>query len=670
MLKTNDTVRIHELVALLNKYRHEYYNDNAPSVSDAVYDRLYDELNELEKQTGFVLTNSPTQTVGYPAVSSLEKVNHTVPLLSLEKTKLVSELSAFVSTQITRLSLKLDGLTIKLTYEHGKLLQAATRGDGEVGEDVTHNASAISGIPQSIPYHGRLEVTGECFIHRQDFKELQATLLDSTGKPYKNGRNLAAGSVRLLDSATCSKRRLYFLPFGVLEGLDDNPLIAHDSKNVKLADLVRLGFGQCPFFLLDKPPVAAADLETWIDKLQEKADTLDLPIDGMVVTYDNIPYSLGCGRTGHHFKDGLAFKFEDDLLESVLREVEWNPTRSGMIAPVAIFDPIEMDGCQVSRATLHNLTYIKALGLKLGDRILVSKRNMIIPKVEQNLDMGAGLLDFPATCPCCGGATSIRLGTGDDPSEMLFCTNPDCSDQFLRKLIHFTSKKALDIEGLSAATLAKFIEQGWLGTYWDIFHLDEHREEIIELEGFGVKSYDKLWASIQKSRITTFERFVVALDVPMVGRTASRTLAKHFERDLGAFLQAGKNCFDFSVLEDFGPTLCGNLHSWFAQEENLAMVDRLLAEVTVQTPEEVLDEPSEENLFTGKTVVVTGTLENFSRESIQTKLFSLGAKAASTVSKNTDYLIAGDKAGSKLTKAQSLGVTVLTESQFLSMIAG
>lgn len=463
-------------------------------------------------------------------------------------------------------------------------------------------------------------------------------------------------------------RRLHFLPFGVLKGLDELPERENDSKFARLSWLSELGFGRCPGFLLQDPPVSDNALEAYIEELTQKATELDLPIDGMVVTYNSIAFSKGCGRTGHHYKDGLAFKFEDDLVETVLREVEWNPTRGGDIAPVAIFDPVEMDGCRVSRATLHNLTIIKGLGLKLGDRILVSKRNMIIPKVEQNLDMGTGVLEFPAACPCCGCATSIRLGADDkEPCEFLCCTNPDCSDQFLRKLVHFVSKKALDIDGLSEATLSKFIEQGWLGAYLDIFHLDEHREEIIQMEGFGEKSFQKLWEAIQQSRSTTFERFVVALDIPMVGRTASRALAKQFGSDMDSFLQAATERYDFSTLEDFGPILCSNLHGWFEQEENLLLVTQLRAELTLEAPAEMPAEQPE-NPFAGKTVVVTGTLVHFTRESIQEKLFSLGAKAAGSVSKNTDYVIAGEKAGSKLSKAQALGVTVLTEQQFLVML--
>lgn len=668
MSQNHGIARIHELVAVLNQYRNEYYNLAAPSVSDAVYDRLFDELQALEHSTGCVMANSPTQTVGYPVVSSLKKVQHDIPLLSLDKTKQTTEVVTFIGNQPTLLSLKLDGLTIELIYEQGQLIQASTRGDGDVGEDITHNIRAIAGIPQSIFYRDRLVVTGECFIRKDDFEELKATLVDSTGKPYKNGRNLASGSIRLLDSATCAKRRLRFLPFGVLEGLDQHPVFNCDSKLVRLTMLERQGFGACPKREFSCPPVSALELENAMDELQQASKDLSLPIDGMVITYDSISYSKGCGRTGHHYKDGLAFKFEDDFTETVLREVEWNPTRNGIIAPVAIFEPVEIDGCQVSRATLHNLTIIKGLGLKLGDRILVSKRNMIIPKVEQNLDLDGGVLEFPTVCPCCGGTTSIRLGADDkEPCEFLCCTNPDCSDQFLRKLVHFVSKKALDIDGLSDATLAKFIDQGWLGAYLDIFHLDEHREEIVQMDGFGEKSFQKLWEAIQQSRSTTFERFVVALDIPMVGRTASRTLAKQFGSDLDRFLSAAKERYDFSTLEDFGPTLCGNLYDWFAKEENLMLVEQLRDELTLEAPAEIAVE-STENPFAGKTVVVTGTLEHFTRESIQEKLFSLGAKAAGSVSKNTDFVIAGDKAGSKLTKAQSLGVAVLTEQQFLTML--
>ena len=657
--------RVHELVEVLNRYRNEYYNLSAPSVDDAVYDRLFDELVALEQSTGCVMGNSPTQSVGYAVVSKLKKVSHEIPLLSLGKKKSLQQLLDFQDGRVSILSLKLDGLTIKLTYENGELQQGATRGDGEVGSDITHNTPAITGIPQKIPYRGRLVVTGEAFIHKADFKRLKATIMDHTGKPYKTARNLASGSVQLFSPAACAQRCLYFLPFGVLEGLDE-PGRDGNSKSVKLQTLMEFGFGRCPHLLLYKQPLLE-EMAQWIDELKQKAEELDIPIDGMVLTYDDIAYSKSCGRTGHHYKDGLAFKFEDGLVETVLRAVEWNPARSGLLAPVAIFDPVEIDGTEVSRATLHNLTFIKNLQLNVGDRILVSKRNMIIPRVEENLDRDGDMLDFPAVCPCCGQPTSIHLGGSDDPSEFLYCDNPDCSDQFLRQLIHFVGKKAMDIDGLSTASIAKLVEQGWIGSCTDIYHLNEHREEIIALEGFGVKSYEKLWASIERSRTTTFERLVVALDIPLIGRTASRTLAKYFGSDLDAFVHAAMTKFDFTALEDIGETLSTNIQEWFAKEDNLELLALLRAEVTLQAPAEDADTLPAESPFKEKTVVVTGTLEHFSRSEIEDLLANLGAKPAGSVSKKTDYVVAGDKAGSKLTKAQALGVAVLSEAQFMEM---
>ena len=389
--------RQRELTDRLNRYRNEYYNLNSPSVSDAVYDRLFEELQALEKQTGIQMANSPTSTVGYPAVSKLEKTNHPIPLLSLDKVKNTEELCRFMGEHQVMFMLKLDGLTVKLTYEGGKLVEAATRGDGDVGEIVTHNTRAISGIPAHIQYEDRLVVTGEAFIRPSDFEQLKTTLVDGDGKPYKNGRNLAAGSVRLFDAGACLGRRLMFMPFNVLEGMEEVPRKSERLKALR--------------------PQYAADA--------------DIPIDGIVITYNDIPLSKSCGRTGHHYKDGLAFKFEDDLFQTKLQVIEWTPGRTGEIAPVAIFEPVEIDGCEVSRASLHNLSFIEDLELAPGCRILVSKRNMIIPHVEENLDRGNFSLDavIPHQCPCCGEPTRIHetKGRGEDGEERiirtLFCDN-------------------------------------------------------------------------------------------------------------------------------------------------------------------------------------------------------------------------------------------------------
>lgn len=663
--------RQRELTVRLNEYRYEYYNKNAPSVSDSVYDRLFDELVNLEKQTGVAMTNSPTQTVGYPVVSGLPQARHDIPLLSLDKTKLVQDLLAFQSGRTVNLSLKLDGLTTEIIYENGILKRLSTRGDGDIGDDITHNASAIEGIPLQIPYKERLVVVGESFIRNSDFEWLRETLVDITGKPYKNSRNLAAGSVRAYSSAVCAQRCVHFLPFAVIEGL---PKIEAetDSKRMKLAKITEYGFGR-----LRSIQFSTADsdmMELHIKVLRDKAKEDDLPIDGLVITYDSISYSGTCGRTGHHFKDGLAFKFEDDLFKTRLDHIEWTPTRSGEISPVAVFDTVEIDGCEVSRATLHNLSFIEGLELMPGNRILVSKRNMIIPQVEENLDRGGFCMEdlVPSLCPCCGYQTMVhttkkRVNGELKLTKTLFCHNPNCASQNLRKFVHFVSKKAMDIEGLSEATLEQFIDRGWLLDFTDIYRLDQHREEIIRMDGFGEKSWQRLWNAIQKSRNTSFERYLIAMDIPMIGSTASSALGSCFDWSLRAFEVAVDTGYDFTQIPDFGETLQNNIFEWFSIEENRILWEELKDMVSIEKKETNISEV-QDNPFVGKTLVVTGKVEPYTRDGINAKITSLGAKAGSSVSKNTDYLICGENAGSKLTKAQSLGVTVLSPAEFFSMI--
>lgn len=664
-------VRQRELTARLNVYRAEYYNKNAPSVSDAVYDRLFDELVGLEEQTGVIMTNSPTQTVGYPVVSGLPEAKHDIPLLSLDKTKLVNDLLSFQSGRVVNLSLKLDGLTTEIIYEGGILQRLSTRGDGDVGDDITHNAAAIEGIPMQIPYKERLVVVGESFIRNSDFERLRQTLVDSTGKPYKNSRNLAAGSVRAYNSSVCAQRCVHFLPFAVIDGLPEIEAET-DSKRMKLAKITEFGFGR-----VRSLQFATANndmMELHIKVLKDKAAEEDLPIDGLVLSYDSISYSRTCGRTGHHFKDGLAFKFEDDLFETRLDHIEWTPTRSGEISPVAVFDTVEIDGCDVSRATLHNLSFIEGLELMPGNRILVSKRNMIIPQVEENLDRGSFSMEdlVPELCPCCGYQTEIHTTQKRVDGELkltktLFCHNPHCASQNLRKFVHFVSKKAMDIEGLSEATLEQFIARGWLQDFTDIYRLDQHREEIIRMDGFGEKSWQRLWNAIEKSRSTTFERYLIAMDIPMIGNTASSALGRCFDWSLRAFEVAVDTGYDFTQLPDFGETLHNNIHEWFRIEENRILWEELKPMVNIEKKE--MNTPAvQDNPFMGKTVVVTGKVEPYTRDGINAKIYSLGAKAGSSVSKNTDYLICGENAGSKLAKAQSLGVTVLSPAEFFSMI--
>lgn len=665
----NLMIRQQELTNRLNRYRNEYYNLNSPSISDAVYDRLFEQLQEMEKQTGIQMANSPTITVGYPAVSSLEKTNHTIPLLSLEKVKDIEELCRFMGEHQVMFMLKLDGLTIKLTYEGGKLVEAATRGDGDVGEIVTHNTRAIGGIPAHIQHQDRLVVTGEAFIRPSDFEQLRTALVDSDGKPYKNGRNLAAGSVRLFDAGTCLGRRLQFMPFNVLEGMEELP-----RKSERLKALRPLGFLPCKY-MVTKRPLTPEEAEEGIRQLKQYAADADIPIDGIVITYNDIALSKSCGRTGHHYKDGLAFKFVDDLFQTKLRAIEWTPGRTGEIAPVAIFDPVEIDGCEVSRASLHNLSFIEDLELAPGCRLLVSKRNMIIPHVEENLDRGGFSMDavIPHQCPCCGEPTRIHetKGRGENSEERiiktLFCDNADCETRRLKQFVHFVSKKAMNIEGLSEGTLEKLIGRGWIHSYLDIYRLDRHRDEIVRMDGFGEKSWQRLWDAIQQSRNTTFERYVIAMDIPMVGNTASRVLCREFHGSLDEFRDAVYGGYDFRQLPDFGETLHNNIHYWFNNEENFCIWEELQMMMNIQKPAADNQAVNQDSSFSGKTIVVTGKVEPYTRDEMNSLIASLGAVAGSSVTRKTNYLVCGEKAGSKLSKARELGIPVLTPEEFFRM---
>jgi len=657
--------KIRELTAKLDQWRHEYYNLNAPTVTDAVYDRHFDELEQLERETGICMSNSPTQTVGYAVVDGLEKTAHTTPLLSLDKTKDMGGLMRFIGSHQVLLMHKLDGLTLKLEYENGELIRASTRGSGDEGEVVTHNARAIDGIPAQIPYREHLVVVGEVYIPKPVFERLQDTLRDSSGNPYKNARNMAAGSVRCYDAGACAGRGLVFSPFGVLKGFGE---VAY--KSLKLTALKQLGFSVCAFLILIPNPTEQQVINC-LSELRVSAEGNGLPIDGIVTTYNDIAYSRSCGRTGHHYKDGIAFKFEDDLHETTLRGIEWTPSRFGELFPVALFDPVEIDGCEVARASLHNLTFITDLELMPGCRILVSKRNMIIPHVEENLDRGRfNVINLlPAHCPSCRSPTRIKESAKDRTRivRVLCCDNQGCSSQRLRRFVHFVGKKAMDIEGLSEATLQTFMDMGWLNDFTDIYKLGDHAFEITSLEGFGVKSWQRLQDAIQRSRNTTFERYLVAMDIPMIGRTASRELGCYFDGDLDAFESAVADGFDFTQFEGFGETLRNNIHDWFKSEENLHLWKEVQKMVSIKNGGATTVPANTDNPFVGRTIVVTGKLENFTRGSITAKIESLGAKAGSAVSKSTDYLVYGDKAGSKLDKARSLGVTVLSEQEFLSM---
>lgn len=651
----------------LNRYRRAYYNQHRSLVSDAEYDRMFDALEKMEKETGIVYADSPTQNVGYYPEGKLEKVRHPIPLLSLDKTKLVSELAAFAKKRAVLLMLKLDGLTVKLTYENGQLIGAATRGDGETGENILHNVPFIQDIPITIPYKKRLVVSGEAFIRKDDFEYLQESLKNGNGERPKNGRNLAAGSVQSSDPKNCEGRCLRFIPFNVLEGLEAEWT---DSREIRLSELESMGFQACPYVYLEPESINERTLEHWIAYLQDIADKDNLPIDGMVVIYDSYEYSRSLGRTERAYRNGLAFKFEDDAYETVLRKIEWTPSRFGELAPVAVFDTLEIDGCDVSRATLHNLTFIKELELVPGCRIMVSKRNMIIPHVEGNLSRGHYADTYPRVCPCCGNPTRVYSRKTDKGRmiETLHCDNPGCDSQVLRKFVHFAAKKAMNIEGLSEANLQRFQEQGWLTSFQDIYYLYQYKDEIIRMEGFGEKSYERLAAAIEESRNTDFAHYLTAMDIPMIGRTKSRVLSQVFQGDLNKFEEAALGNYDFSKLEDFGEILNNNIHAWFADEDNRDQWRCLQGEMIFHKEDLHMAE-RRDNPFNGCVVVATGKLMNFTRNEINNKILELGGIPGGSVTKKTNYLICGEKAGSKLKKAQELGIPILSEEQFLEMIA-
>lgn len=663
--------RIHELVKQLNEYRDAYYNRAESLVVDSEYDRLFDELKALEADTGVVLMNSPTSTVGYDVKSKLEKVSHDIPLLSLDKTKDVDELVKFMGNHKCLLMYKYDGLTVELIYNNGKLIQASTRGDGYTGEDITHNAKTFKNIPLTIPYNGFLRVVGEAIIHKHDFQKINDNL-PAGEKPYANARNLAAGSVRQLDSAVCDTRNIHFMLWDVLEGLDDLPTLddlfpASDSRMTKFFACERLGF-ELPYACRFEQESSAFIIQDAIEHMRDQAIEKGIPIDGMVMKYDSISYSKQKGGTSHHNNDGIAFKFEDETAETVLREIEWSMGRTGQLTPVAIFDPIELDGTIVTRASVHNLSYIKDYDLNIGDKLKVYKANMIIPQILENIsatERGTKHgVQYPDACPVCGG--SIRVEQVND-TESVYCDNPKCNGKKLGKFSHYVSKPAMNIDGLSEATLEKFINSGWLTDFTDLYHLNRYDKEIMRMEGFGKRSYDKLMTAIEASKSTTLTRLLISLSIPYIGKTASKAISNYCAGDPYKFIELINDDFNWMQLEDFGEVMSASLKDWFSDDDNFKLYHCIVGHLNIQI-EKVITTPVADNPFNGKTVVATGSLQNFTRDGIGKKLEELGAKVGNSVSKKTDYVIAGEKAGSKLTKAKELGVPVLTETEFMAMI--
>lgn len=641
--KFDAKARVKYLVSELNRHT-ELYDKGIPEISDKQWDDMYFELVALEHEQGYILPSSPTQKVNYTVVNELQKVKHNHPMLSLDKTKDIEEIKSFIGNRDWIAMLKLDGLTCSLLYEDGRLVRAETRGDGEIGEDVTHNAMVIPSIPKRIPHKGRLIVDGEIICKRDDFKEFEGE--------YKNARNFASGSIRLLDSNECSKRKLTFVVWDCIEGYDAE----WDTLNKKLAELIDYNFEIVSFTVLDLDNAAR-----WLKDANDEHN--HYPIDGIVFKWNRCSEYESAGRTGHHFRGGLAYKFYDELYETTLTDVEWTMGKTGVLTPTAVFETVQIDGCDISRASLHNISIIKKLGLTNNCTVKISKRNEIIPCVEECLQDGDSPIIPPKYCPICNDETEV---VKENESEILVCKNLHCLGKLLGKLKFFVSKPALNIDGLSEATLEKFIELGWLKSFKDIFTLKDYFTEMVKLDGFGETSANKILGAIEKSRDVKLENFICALSIDGVGKAASKTIANAFNGDFSAFYKAFKDHYKWDELQDVGEKTSRNITKYLTENEQ-EIVD-LASEMRFIAPKKI---EVKEGPFSGKTLCVTGKLFNFTRDSINAKIAELGAKTAGSVSKNTDYLITNEASGSsKYKKATELNIPIITEQEFLNMIGG
>lgn len=644
--------RIKELVRSLNLYRHEYYNLNKPTVSDATYDKLFDELQSLEEETGFVLSNSPTVTVGYEVVSNLQKVTHKTPLRSLDKTKSIDELNKWKKDKEVLLMLKADGLTVELDYDNGLLYEASTRGNGEIGELITLNARVFKNIPLSIPFKGKLRVSGEAIIHKHDFDEINSKLTEE--EKYKTPRNLVSGSVRQLDSRICAERNVYFYAFNILECSQE----LSDSKYKNFKWLGQQGFAT----VLN---TKTKDItEKLINSMKQLAEEDGIPIDGLVVSFDSISYSNTLGETSHHPLHSMAFKFGDETEETILRSVEWNTTRTGQVNPTAIFDTIILDNTEVSRASLFNLTFIKDMQLNLLNQILVSKRNMIIPYIEENLDKHSrNYILIPKQCPACGGKTKIRnTGTAD----FLYCTNDDCSAKLIDKFVHFVKRDCMNIDGFSEAGIELFINKGFLKTFDDIYKLEQYKDKIVKLKGWGAKSYNKLIQGIDNSKTVKTENFLYALGIKNIGISGAKRLVQYFNNDIALIMVASIK--ELLQVEDFGDVTAENVYNYFRNNNNYLQVCELLkyVEIIQEKKKRVINTNSP---LAGKKLYCTGVFESYKKDELKTIVEGLGAEFGAGYAKSLDYLVVGKlKGSSKEDKAKKDGVKILSEDEFLEMI--
>lgn len=643
-----------ELVDLLNRARRAYEQEDKEIMSNYEYDRLYDELQELEKELGTTLAASPTVNVGYEVLSELPKERHERPMLSLDKTKDVARLKEFLGGQKAMISWKLDGLTIVLTYRNGTLEKAVTRGNGEVGEVVTNNARVFKNIPLTIPYQGELVLRGEAVISYKDFEKINEEIGDADAK-YKNPRNLCSGSVRQLNNEITAKRNVRFYAFTLVQAG------GVDFKNSRLYQMQWLkGQG---FDVVENHPATADTIEEEVAWFAEHIEKNEVPSDGLVLVYDDIAYGQSLGTTAKFPRDSFAFKWADEIRETTLTEIEWSPSRTGLINPVAIFEPVELEGTTVSRASVHNISIMEELELGVGDRITVYKANMIIPQIAENLTR-SGVKDIPKECPVCGGPTRISM---ENETKTLYCTNPKCQAKHVKSFTLFVSRDAMNIEGLSEATLEKFIMNGYIKDFADLFHLDRYADEIRQMEGFGDKSYENLQNSIKNARTTTLPRLVYSLGIPNIGIANAKMICGALGNDPERILNATVE--ELSEISGVGGVIAGTFVDYFADEEHRDLFRRLLGEVEI--PEEEITEDSRK--FAGVNFVITGSVEHFAnRAEVKEEIEKRGGKVTGSVTSKTNYLINNDvnSTSSKNRKARDLGVPIISEEEFLNMLNG
>lgn len=642
--------RMKQLVSLLKEAAYAYEQENREIMSNYEYDKLYDELVKLEEETGTILAGSVTQKVGYEVASNLKKVTHPSRMLSLDKTKEIAKLKSFLGEQLGMLSWKLDGLTIVCTYEGGQLVQAVTRGNGEVGEDVTNNAKTFVNLPLTIAYKERLVIRGEAVITYSDFEKINEKL-DPADK-YKNPRNLCSGSVRQLNSEITAKRNVRFYPFAVVEGYE-----ASNSKIEKIEWLKGLGFETVEY-----KAVRSNDLEEAVAYFSDEIKKRDFASDGLVLVYDDIRYSKSLGTTAKFPKDGLAFKWKDEISETHILAIEWNTSRTGLINPVAIFEPVELEGTTVERASLHNLSIVEDLKIGIGDKVTVFKANMIIPQVAENLTQ-SGPVEPPHECHVCGAETVIKK---DKTAKTVYCPNGNCPAQRQQAFVHYASRDAMNIEGLSEATVEKFLAKGFLVDFASLYHLSDHEEEIKTMEGFGQKSYDKLISAIERTREVYLHQLIYALGILQVGPMNAKLICRHFDDELEAIQEATLE--ELVTIEGVGPVIAREIHDYFRLPINREMLERLTKEITFKKVEKV---ESSALILEGKTFVITGDVHHFeNRKALSGKIEELGGKVTGSVSKKTDFLINNDNlsTSSKNKKAKELGIPILTEEDFLELI--